>query len=147
MTCQEVFIVNNGRAVQTRKPSSEKTIPSRPEFADWFSSIFQSLKMHCRIFCNLAKNSNLKTKQEIRIFKNKKNYTHVAFQVQVFRRKPKKLRLFSHNKKLKTLTQVKENNVVVNCIYDQILSENIYKNINHRTQLLNVHVTGQIHNL
>ena len=33
-------------------------IPSRPEFAfkfaDWFSSVFQSLQMHCRIFCNLT---------------------------------------------------------------------------------------------
>ena len=29
----------------------------------------------------------------------KKNYTYVAIQVQAFRRKPKRLRLFSHNKK------------------------------------------------
>ena len=32
------------------------------------------------------------------IFTAKKN-THVAIQVQAFRRKPKRLRLFSHNKK------------------------------------------------
>ena len=31
--------------------------------------------------------------------KKKKNYTHVAIQVQAFRRKLKRLRLFSHNKK------------------------------------------------
>ena len=29
----------------------------------------------------------------------KKNYTHVAIQVEAFRRKPKRARLFSHNKK------------------------------------------------
>ena len=29
----------------------------------------------------------------------KKNNTHVAIQVQAFRRKPKRLRLLSHNKK------------------------------------------------
>ena len=34
------------------------------------------------------------------IFKAKtKNYTHTAIEVQAFRRKPKRLRLFSHNKK------------------------------------------------
>ena len=49
--------------------------------------------------------------------KKKKNnkYTHVAIQVQAFGRKPKRLRLFSHK----------------NCIHDQILSENICRNINH----------------
>ena len=41
------------------------------------------------------------------IFMDKKNYTHV----------------FSHNKKLKVFTEVKENNVAVNCTYDQILSD------------------------
>ena len=34
------------------------------------------------------------------MFTAKKNYTHVAIQVQVFQRKPRKLR-FSHNKKAK----------------------------------------------
>ena len=38
---------------------------------------------------------------------DKKNYIHV----------------FSHNKKLKALTEVKENNVAVNCTNDQILSD------------------------
>ena len=64
--------------------------------------------------------------------KKKKNYTHVAVQVQAFRRKPKKLRLFSRNIK----TEVKENHLTVDlmahCICDQILSENICRNINHR---------------
>ena len=31
--------------------------------------------------------------------KKKNNNTHVTIQVQAFRRKPKRLRLFSHNKK------------------------------------------------
>ena len=63
-------------------------IPSRPEFAckfvDWFSNVFQSLQMHYRVFCNLADSSRVKTNREIMIT-IKKNYTHVAFQVQVFR--------------------------------------------------------------
>ena len=33
------------------------------------------------------------------IFTAKKRNTHVAIQVEAFRRKPKRLRLFSHNKK------------------------------------------------
>ena len=52
-------------------------IPSRPEFAckfvDWFASVFQSLQMHCRIFCNLADSYSVKTNQEIMIFTAKKN--------------------------------------------------------------------------
>ena len=63
------------------------------------------------------------------IFMDKKNYTHV----------------FSHNKKLKALPEVKENNVAVNWL--MIKSCQIYKNINHRTQLLKMHITDQIHNL
>ena len=35
----------------------------------------------------------------ILIHVQKTNYTHVALQVQAYRRKPKRLRLFSHNKK------------------------------------------------
>ena len=62
-------------AVRTLKPYSKKKcferIPSRPEsackFADWFSSVFQSLQMHCRVFCNLADSSSVKTNQEIKI--------------------------------------------------------------------------------
>ena len=37
--------------------------------------------------------------KKIMRFRAKKNYTHVANQVQAFRRKPKKLRLFSRNEK------------------------------------------------
>ena len=70
-------------------------IPSRPKcvckFAHWFSSVFTSLQMHCRVFCNLVDSSNFKTNQEIMIFTGEK-YTHVAIQVQPFRRKPKKLK-------------------------------------------------------
>ena len=47
--------------------------------------------------------------------KKKKNYRHVAIQVQAFRIKSKRLRLSSHR----------------NCIHDQILTENICRNINH----------------
>ena len=36
-------------------------------------------------------------------------------------------------KKLQSLTEVKENHVMVNCICDQILSEKICRNINHRS--------------
>ena len=59
------------------------------------------------------------------IFTAKKiNFTNVAIQVQAFRRRPKRLRLFSHNKK--ALIRGKRN-----CICDHILSENICRNINH----------------
>ena len=68
---QGSFTVNNERAVCFER------IPSRPEFAckfaDWFSSVFQSLQMHCRVFCNLADSSSIKTNQEIMIFTAKKN--------------------------------------------------------------------------
>ena len=47
-------------------------IPSRPEFAckfvNWFSSVFQLLQIHCRVFCNVADSSSIKTNQEIMIF-------------------------------------------------------------------------------
>ena len=42
------------------------------------------------------------------LFTDKKKNTHIAIQVQAFRRKPKKLRLFSSNKKVKALREVKE---------------------------------------
>ena len=42
-----------------------------------------------------------------------KNNTHVPIQVQAFRRKPKRQRLFSHNKKLKASTEVKETAYVI----------------------------------
>ena len=66
--------INNERAVRTWKPSSEQKIwfkrtPPRPKcvckFADWFSSFFQSLQMHCRVFPNLADSYSVKTNQEI----------------------------------------------------------------------------------
>ena len=78
------FTVNNVTAVRTLKPSSKQKkcferIPSRPEFAcifaDWFSSVFQSLQMLCRVFCNLADSSSVKTNQEIKMFTAKKDYT------------------------------------------------------------------------
>ena len=74
---QVSFTVNNERAVRTLKHLSEQKkgldrIPLRPEFAckfaDWFSSVFQSLQMHCRVFCNIADSSSIKTNQEIVIF-------------------------------------------------------------------------------
>ena len=78
--------INNERAVRTWKPSSEQKIcferiPSRPKcvckFADWFSSFFQSLQMHCRVFSNLADSSSVKTNQEI-IISQKIHTLHVA---------------------------------------------------------------------
>ena len=75
--------INNERAVRTWKPSSEQKIcferiPSRPKcvckFADWFSSFFQSLQMHCRVFSNLADSSSVKTNQEI-IISQKNTHT------------------------------------------------------------------------
>ena len=87
------FTENNKRAVQTLKPSSAENNTLREflviffiriclyKFAHWFSSIFQSLQMHCRVFCNLADSSRLlgskkKKNQEIIIFtaKNKTYY-------------------------------------------------------------------------
>ena len=75
----------------------------------WFSSVlFQSPQMHCRVFCNLANSSSVKTNQEIMIFTFKKQkYTHVIIQVQAFQRKPKKVRLFSRNKKAYGLVDCK----------------------------------------
>ena len=59
--------------------------------------------------------------------------THVAIQVQVFWRKPKKQKLFSRNKKLKALTEKEENHFYgINCICDKFLSENTFRNINNR---------------
>ena len=50
-----------------------------------------------------------------------------TIQVQAFRRKLKRLRLFSHNKKAYGFNRGKRN-----CICDHILLENICRNINHR---------------
>ena len=57
--------------------------------------------MHCRVFCNLADSSSA-SKQIRKLWcsrPKKKKTTHVTIQVQAFRRKPRKLRLFSRNKK------------------------------------------------
>ena len=48
--------------------------------------------------CNLANRPRVKSNQEM-IVTAKNTYTHVAIQVQAFRSKPKKLRLFSRNNK------------------------------------------------
>ena len=78
------FTAHNERAVRTLKPFSEpknalREVLSRPKFAcksaDWFSSVFQSLQMHCSVFCNLADSSSVKTNQEIMIF-SAKNKLH-----------------------------------------------------------------------
>ena len=54
-------------------------IPSRPEFAckfaDWFSSVFQSRHILCRVFCNLADSSSVETNQEIMMFTAKNKTT------------------------------------------------------------------------
>ena len=56
----------------------------------------------------LADSFSVKTNQEIMMFTAKKKTTHVVIQVQVFRRKPRKLRLlFSHNKKAQGLNKGK----------------------------------------
>ena len=40
---------------------------------------FPASSNHCRVFCNLADSSSVKTNQESMIFTDKtKNYTHVA---------------------------------------------------------------------
>ena len=57
--------------------------------------------MLCRVFCNLADSSSA-SKQIRKLWcsrPKKKKTTHVTIQVQAFRRKPRKLRLFSRNKK------------------------------------------------
>ena len=74
---QGSFTVNAERAVQTLPEKCFDRIPLRPEFAckfaDWFSSVFQSLQMHFCVFCNLADSSSIKTNQEIVIFAAKTN--------------------------------------------------------------------------
>ena len=75
--------VNNERAVRTLKPSSEQNNALR-EFLQGqklnckFASFFQSLQMHCRVFCNLAYSSNVKTNQEIMMSRPKKEQLHTC---------------------------------------------------------------------
>ena len=94
--------ISNFKAVFWTKKCFE-IIPPRPKFsckfAGWFSSVFQSLQMHYRVFWNLANSCRVRTNQEIMILTTKKKLHNVALQVQAFRWKPKKLSLFSHNKK------------------------------------------------
>ena len=139
---QRVLTVNNERVLKTWKASSWKKcferIHSEPEcvckFANCrFSSVFQMLQMRWCVFCNLADTGYKAWKQIRKSWK--KNYTHVAIQVQAFLRKPKKLtntKIFSSNNRLKAWTEEKQNHWMVSCICDQILSENIYRNINHK---------------
>ena len=82
------------------------------------NDVFPASSNRCR--CTVAYSAipptlaSVEKNQEIMIFTDQKKATHiyVAIQVQPFRRKPKKLRLFSHNKKLKASTEVKENHVI-----------------------------------
>ena len=95
------FTANNERAVQTLKPSSAQKNALREflviyiflqefdcKFAHWFSSIFQSLQMHCHIFCNLAYSSRIlaskKKSGNHDLHSQKQNLLHVAIQVQAF---------------------------------------------------------------
>ena len=90
-------------------------------------SVFQTQERNCRVFYKLADiQVSFKINQGIMRMKDKKH------QVLAFRRKPKKLMLFNRNKQLTALKQRKKETIkMVNLICDQILSENIYKNINH----------------
>ena len=95
---QGSFTVNNERAIRTLKASSEQKNVLR-EFlqgqnllvnlpTNFPASSNRCRQMHCRVFCNLADSSNVKTNQEIMIFTaKKKNYTHVAIQVQAISEK------------------------------------------------------------
>ena len=76
-----IVTVNSERAVRILKPSSKQKnsferIPSRPgsacKFADWFSSVFQSLQMHCRVFCISCRQFQRQPNQEIMRFTAKK---------------------------------------------------------------------------
>ena len=72
------------------------------KFAHWFSSIFQSLQMHCRIFCNLADSFRLLVSKKIRkswSSQPKIKPTTCGYLGPGILEKPKKLRLFSHKKK------------------------------------------------
>ena len=106
---QGSFTVNNVTAVRALEPSSKRK--NVREFLQgrnllvYLPTGFPASSNRCRcssayIFCNLADSFSVKTNQEIMMFTAKKKTTHVAIQVQVFRRKPRKLRLlFSRNKK------------------------------------------------
>ena len=108
------FTENNKKAVQTLKPSSAQKNTLWEflviffiriclyKFAHWFSSIFQSLQMHCRIFCNLADSFRLLASKKIRkswSSQPKIKPTTCGYLGPGILEKPKKLRLFSHKKK------------------------------------------------
>ena len=103
---QRAFTVNSKRAVWIWKPSSWTKMLwgnsfNRPEsvgkFADCFLGVFQSLKMHGLVFCNLAESSGVKTNQKLHGIQWQKKYTHNSGPG-ISDRKLKKLRLFSRNK-------------------------------------------------
>ena len=130
----------NFKAIFWTKKCFER-IPSRPKFACKFvygSSVFQSLKMHCHVFCNLADSSSIKTNQEIMIF-TAKNKLHAfrsrsGIQVQAFRRKLKKLTkgYLAAKKSLRLKQRFKKIHLMVNYVCDQILSKNVRRNVNNR---------------
>ena len=85
---QGSFTVNNERAIRTLKPSSEQKNVLR-EFlqgqnllvnlpTNFPASSNRCRQMHCRVFCNLADSSNVKTNQEIMIFTAKKKELHTC---------------------------------------------------------------------
>lgn len=99
------------------------------KFAAGFPASFNSCRCTAVYSAIIANSCSIKPNQEIIIYAWMKSYQDVAIQVQVFQRKPKKQRLFSPNKKLKALTEKKENHFYgINCIYDKILTENTFRN-------------------
>ena len=72
--------------------------------------------MHSQVFCHLAGSSSVRIiiiiiiiiVIIIIIIVTVTTTKYTTYKVKAFRRKPKKLRLFSHNKELKGLTEVKE---------------------------------------
>ena len=91
---QGSFTVINERSVRTLEPSSEQKNALRKflqsqKLPAGFPASSNIMQMYYCVFCNLADSSRVKTNEEIitlfSIKKKKKNYTHVAIQVQAFR--------------------------------------------------------------
>ena len=95
---QGSFTVINERSVRTLEPSSEhknalrKFLQSQNLLVNLpagFPASSNVMQMYYCVFCNLADSSRVKTNEEIitlfRAIEKKKNYTHVAIQVQAFR--------------------------------------------------------------
>ena len=108
--------IYNERAVQTLRPSPAQKNTLREflvnffiriclyKFAHWFSSIFQSLQMYCRVFCNLTDSSRLLASKKQKFRKSlssqpKIKPTTCGYPGPGILEKPKILRLFSHKKK------------------------------------------------